>query len=184
MKITKELLEKTIKKSKSKMNTIKNLGMPVNGTSYKIIKEKIKEWNIDVSHFLPTWEQNRKYPLIEKTCPVCGKIFTTSKGSKNETFTCSYACSNTYFRSGENNPNWKENSYRTTCFVHHKKECIVCKENKIVHVHHFDGNKNNNNPENLIPLCPTHHQYWHSRYRELIKKDVIRYRNNFIKKNT
>ena len=115
------------------------------------------------------------YEPIEKQCPVCDTLFITGKGSPREKMTCSYSCSNTYFRSGINNPNWKEDSYRSTCFHFHKKECVVCGENKVVEVHHLDENPKNNSPSNLIPLCPTHHQYWHSRYKEEIEQIVIDY---------
>jgi len=108
-------------------------------------------------------------PKNLRECAVCGKPV------KGKAKTCSYSCSNTFFRSGEDNPNWKDSTYRSTCFAHHKKECIICGENKIVHVHHYDGNKNNNTPENLIPLCPTHHQYLHSRYKKLIFEQVKKY---------
>lgn len=40
---------------------------------------------------------------------------------------------------------------------------------KIVEVHHYDGDRNNNELSNLIPLCPTHHRYWHSKHRSEIK---------------
>ena len=119
------------------------------------------------------------YEPIEKDCPICGTKFTTGKDSPREKITCSYSCANSYFRSGVNNPNWKENSYRTTCFHFHKKECIVCGENKIVEVHHLDENNKNNSPNNLIPLCPTHHQYWHSRYKEEVEQIVIDYITEF-----
>lgn len=57
------------------------------------------------------------------------------------------------------------------CFHYHKKECIICGENKIVSVHHYDENHKNNNPENLVPLSPTHHQYVRSKYKnEVIDK--------------
>jgi len=45
-----------------------------------------------------------------------------------------------------------------------------------VAVHHYDENHNNNNPENLVPLCPTHHQYVHSKY----KNEVIDKINEFV----
>jgi hypothetical protein len=103
-------------------------------------------------------------------CPVCGNLV---KHKRNKT--CSYACSNTLFRSGPNNPNWKDETYQTTCFHYHKKECVVCKETNIVEVHHLDEDRNNNDPSNLVPLCPTHHKYWHSRYRSLIEDQVWAY---------
>lgn len=106
-----------------------------------------------------------------KLCPVCETPIKTYK----RTSTCSYACSNKLYRSGPNNGNWNEENYQTTCFYHHKKECVVCGESNIVTVHHLDENHNNNSPENLIPLCPTHHQYWHSRYKHMVEQKVLDY---------
>ena len=114
-------------------------------------------------------------PHPTKTCPVCQKSFKPSRGGKGSSTTCSYSCANTYFRSGENNPNYKGTNYRTICFNFHDKKCVVCGENNIVEVHHLDEDKDNNTPENLIPLCPTHHQYWHSKYRHLVENEVLEY---------
>ena len=180
MKANKELFVETVKRSKTKIEVIQKLGGNPNGSTYKFINDKIKEWNVDIAHFLTRSEINRKYPLIEIICPVCDAPFITSKGSKSETSTCSYSCANTYFKSGENNGNWKQNVYRSTCFRHHKKECIICGESNIIAVHHFDGNHDNNVIENLIPLCPTHHAYMHRRYKHLIINKVKKYIHKFI----
>lgn len=110
-------------------------------------------------------------PTNNKTCPVCNKQFT----SRWKSTTCSYSCSNKLFRTGENNGNWKEDVYQTTCFQHHKKECVVCGENKIVAVHHMNEDHSDNRPENLIPLCPTHHQYFHSKYRNEVEQIIRDY---------
>ena len=114
----------------------------------------------------------------QKTCPVCKVTFYTTAT------TCSTGCANTYFRSGINNPNHRSSSataYITICFSFHKKECIICGESNIVEVHHFDEDHTNNSPENLIPLCPTHHQYFHSKFRDVVSTRIITYRDNFIK---
>ena len=116
-------------------------------------------------------------PSNTKFCEVCGspiKNYKTSKG------TCSRSCSNTYFRSGENNVAYKGTHYTQICFDNHKKECIVCGENKIVAVHHNDHNHYNNDPVNLIPLCPTHHQYVHSRYKEEVQPIIDEYIGKWI----
>lgn len=106
-----------------------------------------------------------------KYCPVCNSPIKNYKTST----TCSYSCSNKQFRSVTNNGNWKEDTYRSTCFHYHEKKCIVCEEINLVEVHHLDENHENNDPSNLIPLCPTHHQYWHSRYKSLIEANVQNY---------
>jgi len=149
-----------------------------NGKTKKKFDSLVIEKNINIDHLQ---KKKTKYKTVTKNCPVCGNEFETKVGSKQEKTTCSYSCSNSYFRSGSSNPNWKLESYRTTCFGYHKKECIICGENKIVAVHHYDENRKNNSPENLIPMCPTHHQYVHSRYKNEVKNKIDEYRNNFMK---
>jgi 5-methylcytosine-specific restriction endonuclease McrA len=83
-----------------------------------------------------------------------------------------------FFAKKRNKPE-KYKNYRTICFKNHKKICVVCGEDKIVTVHHMDEDHQNNDPKNLVPLCPTHHHYWHSKYRELIRTKVEEYINNF-----
>lgn len=71
-------------------------------------------------------------------------------------------------------------THRMICFLYHKHECIICGENRIIDVHHFDENKNNNDPSNLIPLCPNHHRFLHSKYKLEFEKIVIEYINNHV----
>jgi hypothetical protein len=170
-------MENIIKECKTKSEAIKKLYGYYNGKTQKKFYDMVSEKNISIDHLkvrLP------KYEAIKKNCPVCGNEFETQIGNKREKTTCSYKCSNTFFRSGKQNPNWKDDSYRSTCFEHHTKECVICGESKIVAVHHYDENHYNNDPKNLIPLCPTHHQYVHSKYKDEVIDKIDEYRNKFI----
>lgn len=170
----------------------KKLGYYNNGNGINKVKNIIKENNLDITHFGKK-NKNRKYDIIEKKC-ICGKIFKTQKNRK-EKETCSIGCSNTKFRSGKNHGNWKDISeyttrtnrfskkYREICFKYHNHKCVICDEYKILDVHHFDENIFNNKPDNLIPICATHHNYLHSSYSCEIFKKVIDYRNEFIKRD-
>lgn len=51
--------------------------------------------------------------------------------------------------------------YRDIAFTHYKPECVICGFDKVIHVHHIDGNHTNDCPSNLIPLCPNHHGMAH-----------------------
>ncbi len=55
------------------------------------------------------------------------------------------------------------------------KKCIICGFNKIVHLHHIDGNKKNYNKENFIGLCPNHHMMAHH-YKWKLKINNLIYR--------
>ncbi len=160
------------------------LHIPRNGRYTKELKNKLNNTNATFKSKKPKYEQ------ITKNCPICNSEFTTLKGSPKEKRTCSYGCSNTLFRSGTNNGSHNKalatgslSNYRTICFLSHKKECCVCSEHRIVEVHHFDGNKSNNEISNLIPLCPTcHHLYHTNKYKQSILEHITPYRDEFIKR--
>ncbi len=174
-----------IQSSETISETIKKIYGYDNGRTRKSFFEFVEKNNIDITHLK---KRKMLYEMKIKICPVCNNQFESKIGNKEERTTCSYSCSNTFFRSGENNPNWgnfgdsqERNGYRRIGFNHHKKECVVCGENKIVAIHHYDENHNNNSPENLIPLCPTHHQYVHSKYKDDVIEKINFYRDGFIK---
>ena len=114
MEITKEILMEVVKNSKSKTDILKGLNLKDNGRVRNYLDQLINDFNIDLDILKKNKRINTKF--IEKKCPVCGKLFETKKTDREKT-TCSYGCSNTFFRSGSNNPNWKDESYRTTCFL-------------------------------------------------------------------
>lgn len=66
-------------------------------------------------------------------------------------------------------------TYRTIAAIHHDIICVVCGESNIVAIHHLDCNHENNDPKNLIPLCPTHHQYYHSKYKDQVEEKINEY---------
>jgi hypothetical protein len=176
--VSKEEFIEIVKTSFSKSEVCRKLGYPAGGAGFRKINLLLKEY--DTTHF--NGNRKIKYPRIGRVCPVCEKKFIVGNGDPKAKVTCSYACSNTYFRSGRNNGSYKEENvtYRRLCFRFHKKECIVCGEDKIVAVHHYDENHQNNDPSNLIPLCPTHHCYVHSQHKDLVMKVIDDYRHYFI----
>ena len=168
--LSKDYLLKLAHQCKTKKEFHEKLNIPVNGTYTRIVNSLFNKYQLKLKPKIP------KYEKILKLCPICKLEFETKKNHKNEKTTCSYSCSNTFFRSGKNNPNFKNgNNYRTICFLEHDKICIICGEKNIVSVHHYDENHENNSPDNLVPLCPTHHQYVHSRFRYIIIDQINEY---------
>lgn len=178
--MTREEAQTLVAESVSKSEVARKLGKFPNGGGLRTVDMLVSMYNLDTSHFSQKAaidKFNRKYELIQKTCPVCGKHFSERKGHKKEKITCSRGCSNTYFRSGKNNPNWKDDvsewGYRKICFSKWKKECIICGFDKVVDVHHLDHNNKNNDINNLIPLCPNHHMMLHTKkYNEEIVAEI------------
>ena len=63
--------------------------------------------------------------------------------------------------------------YRHICFENYPEKCVLCNWRKVVEVHHIDGNHENNEPKNLIPLCPNHHRLTITdRYKDEVAKKV------------
>ena len=170
-----------IAKARNRSEAVKLLDLTPNSTGSRGVDKLVKKYDIDTKHFDRNWK-NRKYKKISKKCPICNKEFEILKGHKKNKTTCSYACSNTYHRTGEQNGNYNPNKthYTSICFKHHKKECVICGEQNIVAVHHYNHDHYDNKPENLVPLCPTHHMYWHSKYRHLIQEKVDKYVKQYI----
>ena len=195
MNIEKKEFEKLVKESKSKSEICRKLGVSNNGVNFKKIDSLILQYGLSFESFKKNKNHVLKYKKIVKKCPVCGDNFEAQEGHKKEKKTCSHACANTFFRSGEDNPNYKDigqygvkdrnfsRKYRQICFANHQHKCVVCEENLMLDVHHLDGNKKNNKPENLIPLCATHHNYWHSNYKNLIEEKVLQYVKQYINEN-
>ena len=185
-KITDEMFIQVFNESESKSSILRKFNLPSNGNNMAFVNKMIAKLNLDLD-ILKNNNYNKYH--IKKICPVCGKEFYTDvgeKGRKQEC--CSYACSNTYFRSGENNGQYKsgifvsQDAHKIIGFRHHPHKCCVCGEEKIVAIHHYDGNHNNNEPSNLVPLCPTHHCYIHSKYKDEIIDKVNAYIEAFKNK--
>lgn len=119
-------------------------------------------------------------------CFNCGDDFIVEEREKQfprkEKYFCSVSCAHSQGGNARSDLLEQNNQlgYRSICLKYHDSKCVICGEEKILSIHHFDENNKNNSPENLIPLCPTHHQYWHSRYKNLVENKIIEYRNSFI----
>lgn len=181
--ITDEQIINVVTTSKTLSECLKKLNLYDNSKIRTKLSQKINDLNIEL---LPN-DSKFKYKKIIKNCPICNNEFETQVNHPREKQTCSYSCSNTFFRSGINNgnhitnliiknPEYTSNQlYRSLGIYCHGKECIICKENRIIEIHHYDFNHNNNEPQNLIPLCPTHHQLCHSKYYNDIKEQIDNY---------
>lgn len=127
--------------------------MSENGRYIKLINSILK--NLDIKFTKPKFKGQEK-----RICPVCNVEFITYI-SENK-ITCSYSCSNTYFRSGKNNGRYKAGhgtNYRNIAFNNYPNKCANCgeKDKEVLVVHHKDHNRKNNIKENLQILCANCH---------------------------
>ena len=125
-----------------------------------------------------------KFKNFNVKCYTCKTEITVTEREKQfpkkEKYYCNKSCANSQGGKAkalldETNGNMK---YRTLAEKYHKKECVVCKFDKIVEVHHVNEIHEDNRPENLVWLCPNHHQMYHSRYKNEIKPYIDRYLGN------
>lgn len=152
MKRTKEDYENAIKNAKSIAETCRNLGLKCAGGNYKTIKDFIKEYNIDTSHFTGQgWNVGLKFKP-NKGLELKEVLIKDSKYQ-------SYKLKNKLLSEGV-----KE--YR----------CEGCKRTEWngkpipLELHHINGNNSDNRLENLQLLCPNcHAQTEHYRGRNIKK---------------
>ncbi len=106
---------------------------------------------------------------IFENCHTCGEPIARQrswKRSKSGFYYCTRKCAtisnNTIYKSKENHPNWVDGkgSYR---HGRELKKCIGCPETRyfLLTVHHKDGDRTNNSPENLEDVCIVCHVLRH-----------------------
>tara|TARA_R110002126_G_scaffold1738_3_gene10438 strand:+ start:8026 stop:8499 length:474 start_codon:yes stop_codon:yes gene_type:complete len=124
----------------------------------KRLRRKAEELNYNFDHL-----NTITYSTIEKECPVCSEAFTTQEGSPKEKSTCSHGCSNVFFKK-----NWSNGStYRAKALRSYGSLCGNCGESRlhVLQVHHKDGDRQNNEVDNLEVLCANCHLDTHYLHR-------------------
>ena len=178
LSFSREEIQDVINESISYADAIEKLGYTDrnSGGAFKMLKRHLTAYEIDISHFT-----RKRSIVITKICEKCGNEFQTLK-RRQRTF-CSKSCANGSRPTGTMHPSFDPNgkmAYVHLCFENHEKKCVVCGEDLIVEAHHYDGNHDNNDVTNFVPLCPTHHRYAHSTQSHLyIIKECI---DDYVKK--
>lgn len=107
-------------------------------------------------------------PILDhtKVCECCSKEYVWQGRKNTKAFELSRFCSRSC--AANRSSWWKDNATRYTTIAkqNHEYKCVVCGFDKIVAIHHIDENKKNNKPNNLIPLCPNHHEMVHSKWKD------------------
>lgn len=96
----------------------------------------------------------------DRRCLVCETVFETRTSSVRK------YCSDECRFNALNLP-------RYIGYMHHKKECWFCGNKNKLHIHHVSGDRGNNHPANLIPLCSRCHQRVHSLIRNFKKHQAF-----------
>lgn len=123
----------------------------------------------------------------EVICSYCGKSFMKPNSKLNGSKSGLYFCCREHkdlaqkvsFGLKEIQPSHYGTTikdYRKIAFNFYPHECSVCKykeDNDILEVHHIDENHFNNEPSNLIILCPLCHRKLTSQKYKLINKEQI-----------
>jgi len=161
-------IEEILKNAKSFSDVCRYLKYPPNGWGIEKVKKLFISYDIE----FPNLKKNRprKYETITKICPVCGEKFKTKKNHEREKIVCSRSCSNTYFRSAEDNPNWKGVGLRNLRRIKTTiDKCDLCgwdEHPEILEIHHKDRNRENNEIDNILFLCPNCHSWEHYKNKD------------------
>jgi hypothetical protein len=119
-------------------------------------------------------------------CSCCSTTFLVNEREKQfpvkEKYFCSRSCANSLGgkRKAELYHHDGVAHYRTVALRHHEPKCVICSFDKVIAIHHIDENKKNNDPSNLIPLCPNHHEMYHSKWKSEVEPFIKEWQQKFI----
>ena len=132
-------------------------------------------------------KQRKKVHEPNVECYTCSKPLyrkpTKIAASKSGLFFCSWTCKDHEQKIGgalelDHYGASASNCYKSICWNHNEKKCIICDETLIVAVHHINEDHSDNRPDNLAPLCMNHHSYIHSNHKDLIIDKVREWHKN------
>ena len=136
---TKEWLEQLCAESRSYAEVLRKAGRAQAGGSQRTLKEKIKEWNIDISHF--SGQRWRKTVMLqEKYLPenLFRKVGTNASNQTIRRYLLEYHLLDYACEGCGCNGTWQGKPIT-------------------LQLHHKDGNHRNNELSNLSFLCPNCH---------------------------
>jgi len=115
-------------------------------------------------------QKGHKVEKIKLKCDYCGNTFyknkSSLKGSKSGLYFCEKECKDKAQRieSGLTEiwpPHYNGScNYRKIALKHYPNSCEICGYNKhikMLQIHHIDSDRENNDIENLMVLCPNCH---------------------------
>lgn len=123
---------------------------------------------------LAKYNAKRYSTKVKKICPYCRKEFMVKRSHFDRRVYCSQQCRQAELPikfKGAGNPNFKGRIENSDCYLKNNKYTIhrervmdvlgVSELPKSLIVHHKDGDKHNNNPENLLLLTRKWHTWLH-----------------------
>lgn len=117
---------------------------------------------------------NCSKPLV--ICDYCGKEFRKRRTEieRTEHSYCSINCRNRALNDATRVSTI--NNYRDVAFANYEHKCAVCgwdEDADILEVHHIDENREHNELENLVILCPICHRKLTSKKYKLVGNTII-----------
>lgn len=137
---SKENLESCVKEANCWFNWLDKLNIPKAGGNYRTLKNKAKEYSIDVSHFNYDYAHTHNGKKSAKNLKD-EELFSKTIGHHKDVI---------------------KREYILRC-LNGQAKCEICgihdwnKQPIVFQIHHIDGNNRNNEKDNLQLLCPNCH---------------------------
>lgn len=116
-----------------------------------------------------------KHTDFKVECHNCNDEFTVNEREKlfpqKERYFCSLQCANATGGKAKREK-YGLKQYASIAKSYYEEKCVVCGYNEVIDVHHIDENRQNNDPRNLVILCPNHHALLHRKNSSSVKLSI------------
>lgn len=116
-----------------------------------------KKWgSYTIAKFCSRYCSTQGHIKHRRCCLNCSAIFIPSNG---RSVNCSMKCRMEWAVKQGKPGSYQSNARKV--FIRKCADCGFDKEPRVILIHHIDGNRQNGQITNLIPLCPTCHEIRH-----------------------
>lgn len=142
------------KMAKHLCRSVLSIYQKLTSLNFKYTKQNYKKWEEkEIQNLLSLYNENKSLQEMKK---ILGRSTLSLKVQLRKRF--GFCRRGRNLKSHFKSPNFYQSMKTISTDLSARLECCICGYNLCIDLHHIDGNRKNNNINNIASLCPNHHR--------------------------